>query len=317
MNTYTYTNKVKADPHSSLLTAHSPKLLLFLLLALLLQSCITEVDTDDFYSPPVLVLYARLSPDAEEIKVSLTRSRFAFANDSIGNLQGFDDTYDEDYERFPQLANGKVEISNDNVNWFTIPFHTEKNRFVFTQADFPIEEGKQYYIRASHNGFEDISATCKVPIWRETNAHITIEEAINDYHHGSYETNLHYHVLCKWQDYPGEQNFYMFYRNSNGNLYPTLMHDYDNETCYFSDVEKDGESMHLLIDIYYGTGGQYYNSNVFMVQMDRNEYLYCTSLEQYYNSVDFIMEPVQIYINIENGLGVFSGFCMRKVNEDY
>jgi hypothetical protein len=203
------------------------------------------------------------------------------------------------------------------------------------QSQFPIREGKTYYVRASAPGFEPVSSSCTVPHLRETNLDFVVTDSINDIHNGEMFNWPHHHGYLEWTDYPGEENYYMFsirgfqtwydydYYNYDGNepidssnyfTWWTLFDDSDNP-CIYSDKGYDGKkwSILMMVDFWLET------YDITMFQLDRNCYLFEKSTmesdDEFFSA--FVIEPTQIYSNVKNGYGLFGAFVMKDYSFEF
>jgi hypothetical protein len=262
---------------------------------------------------PKLVLFSYLVPQLDTTIVSLTNAVSLFTTNPKKN---------------EPVANATVEISNDNTQWVKLEYDTVFHHYFITQTNFPVTEGKTYYIRASAPGFETVFASCTVPYLRETNLNLVFEESINDVHYGEIYSWLHYHCYLEWNDYPGEENYYIFcdkyfYEHILYNYdWDTYMHLYDtayfydwyflydmnDKPCIYPDNGQDGKKMSVYLmnerpSIFETT----------LLQTDKNCYLFEKSVHDYDHDFQiFVLEPMQYYSNIKNGYGVFGAFVMRE-----
>lgn len=281
------------------------RFLLFAILIPVCNACIEDVNLKDYDIEPKMVLFCYLSPMFDTTGVFLTNSQPLLSSNT---------------EMIGVLSNAKVEISNDSINWVTFTYHSPSERYVLPLTDFPIEEGKTYYIRATSSGFDEmISASCKVPYYRNTPIAIDTQLRAEEY-------STYINFTFAWKDYAGEQNYYYipvyetyedYYEEDkyinvlySNPVYNEATHDY-----FFSDEENDAKMLKgnysLWIDENPNKG---YDTLIFnFVQMDKIAYLYWTSLMRYTNSIGFmgVVEPVLLYNNIENGYGLFSAFVFK------
>ena len=277
---------------------------LLLLMSVLLTSCITFVEKD-LDIKPKLVLHCYLIPQMDTTMLTLTNSVPLFGSNP---------------KNIETVTNAIVEISEDNYRWVRMEYDSVYKNYFIPQVQFPITEGKTYYIRASAPGYETVSASCIVPYFRETNFEVVVEAHTNCVHHGEPYPESHYHYYLKWKDYAGEENYYIFYRNFiwiwdwndwdiDTSIIWEILWDEKGKPCLFSDHGQDGQNMSSLVTTYYLDDEI---SEITMVQTDVHSYLYQRSIEDYNGDLGFfIIEPVKIYSNIKNGYGVFGAFGMR------
>ena len=271
-----------------------------------LVSCEDEIPIKDLGIKPKLVLHCFISPQYDTIAVSLSRSQSIFQNGTTS----------------AEVEYAVVEISNNNKSWIQIPYSTENNCYLLPQSQFPIVEGKTYYIRASSPNYESISASCTVPFWREVDLKPK-REPDSEYGIPVVDNTL---LLLSWQDYPNEKNYYAFMECYDVRFDDEFYSSFDyiedeNRKVVFSDEGKDGQRMNVLIenikdylDLFFFYDSVY----ILAIQTDRNCFLYENSVYSYasgYQMEDFesvfMLEPSLVYNNIKNGYGVFGALTFK------
>ena len=271
-----------------------------LLLSIPLSSCITYIDDKEMDIKPKLVLHCYLVPQLDTTILVLTNSAPLFTSNP---------------KKIEPVAHATVEISDDNRQWVKMEYDTRLEHYFIPQAQFPIKEGKTYYVRASASGFETVTSFCTVPYLREVNLNFILEESINDTHNGEFYPWFHHHGYLKWTDYPGEENYYMFFYKGSYEDYYTgvsrwywyLQYDVYYKPCIYSDKGRDGEKMSAFMMI-----GMLPVYETTMLQTDRNCYLHELSIIDYDGDLSFfLLEPIQLYSNIKNGYGLFGAFVMK------
>jgi hypothetical protein len=272
---------------------------IILLCSVCLNSCLTNVDTEkDLGIKPKLVLFCYLVPQLDTTIVKLTGSVPLFTTTPKNPAP---------------IANAIVEISDNNTHWIKLDFDTAYKHYFIPQTDFPIYEGKTYYIRAAAPEFETVFASCKVPWLRETNLKVVLKQS-NIYYFKGY---------AEWDDYPGEDNYYMLCKSEfdehifgNNWEYDTayfsywyFLYDTKGNPCIYSDNGQDGKKMSVLIET---PSFNLEDSIVTFIQTDKNCYLFETSANGYDADFQLLMlEPMQLYSNVKNGYGVFGAFVMK------
>ena len=298
----------------------------FFVLVVCLTTCEEVVNLKDMGVKPKLVLFCFLSPQYDTISVYLSNSQPLFSSDRI-------------------LAEVKdaavVEISNDNQHWTRIHYNKDRKRYLLPQTQFPVMEGKTYYIRASAENYESISASCTVPFWRETNPKPELDSVPNSEDYRYFNTLLYF----SWNDYPNEKNYYalMHYNFWEGidswsqeeEVLKNYLTYYYVRTEEFSgvvissDEGKNGQKMNLPFktiehcspsefvgnDMRYD-GLNYDSIYVFFIQTDENLFLYENSADiavktEGLGSI-FTVEPTLVYSNIKNGFGIFGAMNFKS-----
>lgn len=292
--------------------------------ALLFTGCVETVDIgDQFHETSKLVLYCRLCPQMDTTYIQLANSEVLYShqNSSITNL-----------------ANGTVELSDDGLRWVPAIYSPEKERFVITRQEFPVQEGHTYYIRASYPGYEDVSSSCTVPVTRDVAFRFDTVSAVNDIHWGEMYNWPHKDVYMQWRDVPGEQNFYALFLyhqinhifiDDQGNMHESTSWQYDmgwfyegnTELMCVSDQGHEGGEMRYLFeedveddwDDWDDWDGKPATEQYYLMFLDRNCYLYETTLTSE-NELNFLMlEPPHTYTNIDNGFGLFGAYSLLPV----
>jgi hypothetical protein len=272
---------------------------------------------------PKLVLYCFLSPQYDTISVSLTNSQPLFSR-----IRGT-----------ATVKYAMVEISTDNKNWTQIPYDENSKHYLLPQSQFPVVEGQTYYIRASAPDYEDISASCTVPFWREIGI---MPDGITA---TSPQNGVSSAILSlSWKDYQGEENYYAFiqydfyvsYNHEWDNINQVWVYSdttvsldtymWDNSGVVFSDQGKDGEKMSLSATMWregFDTewitsedNQQYDSVYIIAMQTDRNTFLYENSARAAMDADGmtsiFTIEPTLVYSNIKNGYGVFGAMTFKS-----
>ena len=299
-----------------------------------LTGCMETIDlSDQIDAQPKLVLYCRLCPQFDFTYIMLTSSSVLYRwNDSDVNSFGTSSIY--------ALKDGIVELSADGNTWKRAVFDEVRQQYLITQAELPIIEGHTYYIRASHEGYPDVSASCTVPYAREVNFRFDTVTVQSDVHWGEIWNEEHQDLYAEWNDYPGEQNYYMlankfimthYYHSYNEDTHayetdsityswnwwtPGLEDENGSYKSVFSDEGKDGQVMRGLLEAFYEENDYDDFDNqeeYYLLFLDRNCYLYEKTLNTDYSEFSaFLLEPMHTYSNIENGFGLFGAFNMQE-----
>lgn len=292
------------------------------LLGFLFSSCVDDVDIENHFNETrKLVLYGRLCPQLDSTYILLSHTQLLYSSHNEG---------------IRDLKDGVVELSADRSHWVRASYDPERKRYLITRAEFPVEEGHTYYIRASHPGFEDVSAFCTVPVARDVDFRFDTVETNHDMHWGEIYNWPHKDLYVQWRDVPGEENAYSlktygkwenFIVDDDGEFSISFvcgfgnewLHEGNTEYEYVSDQGRDGEQMRYLLyedlddEDYWDDEDepvQYY-----LLFLDRNCYLYENTLVED-NTFNFLMlEPPHTYTNIENGFGLFGAFSMLQVSK--
>ncbi len=288
------------------------------ILILMINSCETDVEIPIEYTEPKIVLNAFFGPD-DSAKVWLTASKYIYDN---SNLKTIED----------------AQLSVTDIDGNEFPLSHLSDGWYYNDAWVP-EAGNEYTIVANHPNYETASAKSIVPEsvsfsslafgdwltinedgWTERMRKISVrfqDPPGKDFYLLRF-TNYSYWIYYDynsfetgdtiWEEYPvdvrvqnneGGLNSYT-YRNTfpftdvlfNGSEY--LFEGYLNEYLFCS-YGAEESSKYLKVSLY---------------KIPEDYFYYYTSLENYQTSGDlfFMSQPVQVYTNVNNGLGIFAGY---------
>ena len=293
--------------------------------AFLFTACVDEVHIDrEFDETQKLVLYSRLCPQLDTTYILLTNTELLYTSTS---------------QEASNLKDGVVELSADGHHWVRATYLPEKEHFILTKQEFPIEEGHTYFIRASYPGYEEVSSSCTVPYSHDVGFRFDTVSANGDVHLGEIYNWPHKDVYAEWRDVPGEENYYALYHYRERNIqienpdgtWSVIDGEWQYELQwmylnnadyrYVSDEGYDGKLMRYmvnedLVDDYYDEDYDDDNGQYYLFFLDRNCYLFEKTVADNEFGFDMgflLLEPVHAYTNIENGFGLFGAFSMREV----
>ena len=309
--------------------------LLLVICSFLFTSCVEDVDIKKTFGiEPQIVLFCCISPQADTNHAYLYNSLSFFSTRTHEMESGI-----------YILDNAIVEISDDNKNWVRLSYNDFTKSFIIRKWQLHIEEGKTYYIKASCAGFESVNSSCTVPYMREVNLQRSQKMQTCESYLDQHRVH-HLHDVFTWTDYPNEENYYMlnaiysgwhynydyeYEYDDDGNIigsgpgtiidssyYTSLSPIGDKNTGegIFTDQGRDGKNIEI-IDYHCNLYGDIkLGDTLYFTIMDKSCYLYEFSLDKYSRSmgVEFmsLFEPVLVYSNIENGLGLFGAFCTKQ-----
>ena len=300
----------------------NPLFYLILLLTLCLQSCITYIDRE-LDVKPKLVLFCYIVPQLDTTIVRLTNSVPLFTSNP---------------KHWEYVTHATVEISDNNIDWVKFNFQPYHKYYLLTQTDFPIREGKTYYIRASAPEYETVYANCTVPVFRETNVSVVLQQdTVTDKYGNRFSLGK-----IEWTDYAGEDNYYIF---CDKTFYERYEREWDWEEhdwiildtiysygwhplsepnyrrrCVYSDKDKDGKKMTAPIEVHWGSSNwsEVTLLEITQLQTDIHCYQFEISFQNYEADLQFFMlEPMQLYSNIKNGYGLFGAFVLRDYGFEF
>ena len=245
-----------------------------------------------------LVVGGFLSPEENEHQISLTQTDPLFSTDSPISL-----------------ANVKLTISSDSIN-YSPTFDFISGTFQFNNNQFKIENDKNYHIKiVTEEGkiVESDMRTLSNQMPLVTDLELTVDTIYTDWIY----PEIQYSLKITWNDLVGEQNYYRIIANrllkdfdTNDTIIEPL--SYYNEYVLKYDKGKDGQVFSAKFN-YKESGAT--NSpigfEIILMKVDVNYYNYHKTLNNY-SSGDPFAEPVILFSNIQNGLGVFCNFQTEK-----
>jgi len=285
-------------------------ILLAFVLMLAVSSCDQYLDVELPGQEPKLVVNGILE-NRDTIKVSLTQSRSVLEGD--------------EYDSFDQIKNGNVFIKTGAGETFPLVFIEDDNPYDPSSYYFLIGHdfapNERYEIFAESQDLEPVSGQVIFP------SDVPIKE-ISYISLGSSESNENYDLVeftVKFEDSTA-QNFYQLdgtiygtstlYENSfySSQLYPQPVNpayekDYGWGSGFgilFSDVLLRGENAEM---VFRTTLPRDYDLEVTinLSNVSESYFRYYDSANlQTYNEGDILSQPVLVYNNIQNGLGVFA-----------
>jgi hypothetical protein len=284
----------------------------FILLILINTACsdffVSDVKGYDIPGQkPKLVIQCFISPDDSNQKVWVWQSNPVFVPDTNNN---------GNYSSLP-VKNAIVTLIENDQRYL---YQYDENSMGYIPAsNFPeLHAGSTYQLEVTAPGLEKVSASTTMPVNVPQSAHIdTIETATNpDY---GYQEDRY---SCYFRDIAGETNHYsasldIMGRFPDSSLY--LAVTLQSEQGLITDEEKDGELIKLTFKFTHGMiDGVNLDSmatmNIYV--MDEPSWLYNTSLKKTFQSNSTqnpFAEPVIMYSNITNGLGIFGSYRKLKV----
>ena len=245
-----------------------------------------------------LVVGGFLSPEENEHQISLTQTDPLFSTDSPISL-----------------ANVKLTISSDSSS-YSPSYDFNSGTFQFNNNQFKIENDKNYHIKiVTEEGkiVESDMRTLSNQMPLVTDLKLTVDTIYTDWIY----PEIQYSLKITWNDLVGEQNYYRIIANrllkdfdTNDTIIEPL--SYYNEYVLKDDKGKDGQVFSANFN-YKESGAT--NSpigfEIILMKVDVNYYNYHKTLNNY-SSGDPFAEPVILFSNIQNGLGVFCNFQTEK-----
>ncbi len=243
-----------------------------------------------------LVVTGFISPENNKHSFSFTMSEPIFNSNSGSN---------------GSIENMIVTIS-DGTNNFIVPRNVTNGKFEFTNSEFPINYNSNYFLTLNRAGKISSASVQTISDVQPTINSIEVDSSTVSNEFG-YQDKI-YSVKVRWNDIPNETNYYRITGNVlyyfNGDTVRNSI-GYDNVK---SDKDREGGELKETL-IYYGSG--FSNEDipigfeVILLKVDEPYYIYYKNLGNYAGEDPF-SEPVLIYTNIQNGLGIFCSYQTKK-----
>lgn len=292
------------------------KLFLILSLPIVLSSCEKIIDLPIEYTEPKVVVNSITSPDSLW-QVYLSASKYIY---ETGDIQ--------------LIPNAIVSIQEEGGAEFGLT--PQGNGMYISDTKKPIA-GKTYLLSVTHPDYESVSSTTAIPSEIQLKSievleNVTIESYTykkvrlkfddpagkNYYRISFFQTGLGYDWMTGGEDLTWtEYAFWINYQDPNANSIDGTLTG--SESILLSDEFFDGKeyAIDVLIDGYYFDYYQTEYDMYFKVKLhhlSQEYYRFAISLQKYQegSNLDFFTQPVQVYTNIENGLGIFASYQTRS-----
>ena len=286
--------------------------LYFFIFSMLFASCDIVVDLDIPEHERVLVVNSILTTDSM-INASISHSVGAFDASSISYVNN---ATVEVYEDGVLLGEMNEEVS------FSYNYMDElDSTYVYNFNQNPVA-GKIYSYEIAHPDYEAVRAETTVPAAVKLNVNdVTLLSEQDD--------EKHYRVRFSFNDAP-EDNFYRLrfryqneyydgfndFESNDASMISSAGVQSDGATFYgdealFDDEMFNGTEKEISIDFFvYNKPLEY---TLELTSVSESYYTYIRSLRAHYDNQDqfiFAGEPVQVFTNIENGLGVLGSMSV-------
>lgn len=292
------------------------KILYLLILSLVWVSCEKEVDIPIEYTEPKLVVNGLFNTDSLwEVEVSI--SQYIYESGSI-----------------PLIDDASVTITNSAGSSFSL---INQGSGLYTSLTEKPATGEVYTLNVSHSDYDNVSSSNQVPAdiiiqsmdWQQQvvvggdvykKINITFQDGPEEDYYmirlaASY-WDLEYNPLTGQLD--SALSFYPMYFFSQS---PAVENGSANDlqpSITFKDELFNGNqyTIDLLVDEYYFNGEKetVESIQISVSKISEEFYWYETSYQAYIASRNdkFFTQPVQVYTNIENGLGIFAGYSTKS-----
>ena len=290
-------------------------------------SCTKELPFPDVQADPELVVNSLFSPEGELI-VHVSQSCH------LANLKC----------ELNFVDNATVSLLDESGGIIGNLEHVSEG--VYTLSNNPIEYGKEYQVEVSANNtfLKSITSKSYVPASVKSKVLDIAEKEIGGYLTWAFDVEI--------EDDPAVDNYYVITgeadvvldpdnetaSETNGYLEPLMKHFSDDpnsdnneiafaidfvpyplKAVYLTDKHFNGKTYKTTVGInvtelmYSGAVGKLI-SEIQVQSVSKEMYEYLTSIEEKNLRIaDPFSEPVQVYSNIDNGIGIFAGYAPLKI----
>lgn len=269
----------------------------------MLSSCIRDAKVTLPKSDPKLVVTCFISPQDTVLKAKITMSKPVLG---VQDYSDFDDA----------VSDAQINIS-DGVQTLALKFDPSRRAYFYHLKDMPgfIKAGGKYSLTASAPSGQYVSAVTTLP--KDTVNGATANIAFRN----KVENNSTQRIVqVNFFDIAGQENRYrMEAYISSSTFGENLVSDIyfsseEGQFSYniFSDQDRDGKLLKSG-DAYYYSSGTEGRMFARIYNTSKEYYEYHRSIGNFQGDSPFA-EPVLLYTNIENGLGVFAGYTVTVVS---
>lgn len=276
------------------------KIFYFLLIPVFFLSCEKYIDIEIPNEGRKITVNSLIN-DSQNPIVYLNQSRFILD----GNY-----TFDPINDATIALFKGDVEVATFN--------RIDEGKY---STNYICEKGFQYSLKVTR-GNEEVSSTTNIP----QNSHYQFIDTTSVITSTIDYSSSFLRFKIKIDDPEDEDNYYMI--SFIGQDYPISFYSKEQviengndgfmNYAIISDKIINGQSRTLLFDLeYYNFMEEVNTVDIYVNSISKEMYLYYLQLGKYSQSgSSFMAEPVMVYSNITNGLGIFGGYSISKSSID-
>ena len=300
-------------------------------LMITLLSCAKEIKFD-IDAPYQMAVNSLFSTNDSRIEVQLTGTQSIF----------------DEPQPFDPLVNAEVVLFI-NGNKIVVRYDTDSKVYV---ADYQVNAGDVVELKAEAPGYDSVYSLSTQIASAEAKFELDTYEVSVEKEQREYDLTNGEHVVIN--DYsiqetgsctitisnPSKENYYCigysllhYYPDgaiSKGRIdiltdNPIILHPYKNLST--DNIVNGGDVVSLTVG--YGINNSFRTSNlqtgvqlpdkreivIEVYSFSKDYYLFQSSIEKYNKSSSFLSEPVQIYTNIEGGVGIFTNYAIFRVTK--
>jgi hypothetical protein len=249
-------------------------------------------------SKPKLVIGCFISPQDTILKATVTNN-FPIGSVVTGN----------------GLVKDASVILSDGNSSINLNYTDSSESYTVPANLFMITPGKTYYLTITTPSGLTAKAQCTIPPTKNTSLDFSIDSVPSNYYGG------YYHIKPTWTDILGETNYYRIYAELENRdvyysyVYYNSFYSNNGDLDVITDSNNDGQKMSIkYLECYYSHYGYKSTINTYLLTIDKNYYEFERTSQSYAD--DPFSDPVNIYTNIEGGLGVFAGYQIYKLSKN-
>lgn len=283
---------------------------LLILLLYVFSSCEKEIQVDLPQHDPMIVANSFFSPDC---------TWTVYLSNSLAIL---------DRENINSIDNGTVSITDNNNNSETL---LHKGAGVYKSSVSRPLNGKTYTLKVAAPSYNSIDAVNHIPTLIPI-----VSVALKDSAFIGRNKEERAEITIRFRDLPSETNYYqaeLIMVDLENNYYqapigynlsfqtndPSLNIEDQTSIAFFNDEFFNGKLYDLKLNIESAVLQSYSNSQtpqkkkiaIKLYSVSKAYYMYSKTYKNYVeNNGNPFAEPVQVYNNINKGLGIFAGFTL-------
>jgi hypothetical protein len=279
------------------------KILLFIPILFILNiGCETILELDLPEIEPKLVINCIFNPDSL-IKINITSSKPKDSKDFYL------------MNRFEYIEKAEILLFENDTSISDFVYQGKGNHI---SSIYKPQVGKKYKIQIKSPGYATVEAESIIP------KKITLDSLYYSYINDPETGRRILKVNMVWHDPPEENFYYIFVIKENSEGYfskgspPIYLRNHpifgdwslriSKSLMVFDDKLFNGQTFNfeLLMDKEYAPYGLTFYS-FYLVHISKDFYLWAESQGRFFEQNSFFDEPVVVYNNITNGLGIFAG----------
>ena len=265
-----------------------------------ITSCVKEIEYKGENGTPVLVINQLIEADST-FTIEVERSVFFLEGSSTST----------------KLNNATVLLKNKTNGTSETQSAGTNGMYSFGMI---AQEGHQYEVSVSHADYKTASATTVIPssvpiLSVDTLVFTTPEDPLSNTMEATFKWNDpsgadKYILLCKWEGFGYQSNFYM---SSNDVSIKNGASELDGEPAggmFFAidDETFDGTEKTMKVTFHRPPPGEVDQFEFHLLHVTEEAYKYFISADLGMNAGDDpFTEPVKVFDNINEGLGIFAG----------